>query len=364
MIAFHRHGFLCTPALFVIVFLFDVHIKTDFLHAEDGKNEFAEACSKAHAEATGISVRGRDGWYFFKGELRHLSVGKFWGEESVKTGQAAQADAKDPLAAIVHYKRQLESNGIELLMVPVPPKAVIFPDVLDEKFIAKDGEVPARLDVQLQEFYKALRAEGVKVLDLTHEFLTQRFDGKAPLYCKTDTHWSGHACALAARAIVKELANCTWFKTATRIDTTVDEKSQAIRGDLLLESDPAAKGVTENIALRFVSVKSDAGLVPVKIDPTSPVLLMSDSHGLVFHIGEELFARGAGLPDQLAHELGFPVDLIASRGDGVSKVRIDLYQRAKSDPAWLAGKKVVIWCFSAREFSESTNGWRKIPVKK
>jgi alginate O-acetyltransferase complex protein AlgJ len=58
------------------------------------------------------------------------------------------------------------------------------------------------------------------------------------------------------------------------------------------------------------------------------------------------------------------VDLIASRGDGVSNVRIDLYQRARSDPAWLARKKVVIWCFSAREFTESTNGWRKLPVKK
>ncbi|MCW8129502.1 MAG: hypothetical protein KIS92_03880 [Planctomycetota bacterium] len=311
-----------------------------------------------------MSVHGREGWYFFKGELRHLSVGAFWGEAASKTAQATQADAKDPLAAIVHYKKQLESNGIELLLAPVPPKAVIFPDELSAEFSAKDGAAPVRLDARLQEFYKALKAEGVQVLDLTPEFLARRFDGKAPLYCKTDTHWSSRACVLAAHAIARELSARSWFKAAARTESAVEDKTQAIRGDLLLDGDAQAKDVAEEIALRFVGVKSDTGLVPIKTDAASPVLVLSDSHGLVFHIGEELFARGAGLPDQLAHELGFPVDLIASRGDGVSKVRIDLYQRAKADPAWLAGKKAVIWCFSAREFTESTNGWRKIPVKK
>ena len=39
-------------------------------------------------------------------------------------------------------------------------------------------------------------------------------------------------------------------------------------------------------------------------------------------------------------------------------------QQAAKDAAWIKGKKVVIWCFSAREFTESTSGWVVVPVTK
>ena len=37
------------------------------------------------------------------------------------------------------------------------------------------------------------------MLDLTPRFLAQRHETGSPLYCKTDTHWSGRAIDLAAR---------------------------------------------------------------------------------------------------------------------------------------------------------------------
>lgn len=326
--------------------------------------EFSKLCAQAHAAAQGMAVPGRDGWRFFKGELRHLSMGEFWGVAAARTALTAQADAKDPLSAIVHYKEQLEKSGIELLVVPVPPKAVIFPDKLPGASTLKAGEPPPRLDAHLQEFYKVLGAQGVKVLDLTPNFLAHRSEQDGPLYCATDTHWSGLACKRAAQAIAQELSTRSWFKAIAPQGFSAEEKRIKIHGDLLLDSDPGQKGAQEEVLLRLVGRKTAEGLEPLKTNPASPVLVLSDSHGLVFHAGEELFARGAGLPDQLAYELGAPIDLLASRGDGVSKVRIDLYQRAKADPAWLVGKKIVVWCFSAREFTESSNGWRKIPVKK
>jgi alginate O-acetyltransferase complex protein AlgJ len=74
-----------------------------------------------------------------------------------------------------------------------------------------------------------------------------------------------------------------------------------------------------------------------------------------------MHARGAGLPDQLGYELGFPVDLIAVRGSGATPARINLMRKARRDPDWLRGKKLVIWCFAAREFTES-DGWTKVPL--
>jgi alginate O-acetyltransferase complex protein AlgJ len=56
------------------------------------------------------------------------------------------------------------------------------------------------------------------------------------------------------------------------------------------------------------------------------------------------------------------VDLIGTKGSGATPVRITLYRRAAADKAYLAGKRLVIWCLSAREFTEAFQGWMKVPV--
>ncbi len=117
----------------------------------------------------------------------------------------------------------------------------------------------------------------------------------------------------------------------------------------------------ETLSLRFVGVKKNGVLQPLEPDRASPVLLLGDSHSLIFHAGGDMPARGAGLPDQLALELGFPVDLVAVRGSGATPARATLLRLARADPEYLAGKKLVVWCFGAREFTEST-GWAKVPV--
>ena len=48
---------------------------------------------------------------------------------------------------------------------------------------------------------------------------------------------------------------------------------------------------------------------------------------------------------------------MAVRGSGATAVRVNLYRKARKDPAYLATKKVVIWCFAAREFTQS-DGWK------
>ena len=131
----------------------------------------------------------------------------------------------------------------------------------------------------------------------------------------------------------------------------------AISGDLanLLGSE-GAKPPLERIAVHKVTEKNGA---PVQADPSSRVLVLGDSHTLVFH---EFLAESAGLVDQLADELEFAPDLIGTRGSGATAVRISLYRRAKSDPSFLSKKKIVIWCFASREFTEADQGWVPQPI--
>jgi hypothetical protein len=325
---------------------------------------FRSACAargRAAEKADAIAVIGKDGWMFLGKELRHLGVGKFWGPEARKVSRATKPGNADPLPAILDFKKQLDRAGVELLVVPVPPKAVVYPDKLFDSVQAGKGG-PPRLDAEHHAFYGLLRRKGVKVLDLTADLTALRGGKAGEPYCKRDSHWSGTACALAARRIAADIQGRAWLKTFARRKLASATKHAAIKGDLVrdLKDD---KDRSESLPLRFVSVRKSEELSPVEPERRSPVVLLGDSHNLVFHSGGDMLARGAGLPDQLAWELGLAVDLVAVRGSGATPARVNLLRLARASKDYLRGKKLVIWCFSAREFTESS-GWQKVPIVK
>jgi hypothetical protein len=323
---------------------------------------FRATCAAKYSDANAadtITVVGRDGWLFFSNELRHVGVGRFWGEAAAKVSRA-RAEYADPLPAILDYHAQLRKLGIELILLPVPPKAVVYPDKLCPAVRPGADGVPPRLDTAHQAFYKLLGAKGVEVLDLTGAFLAARAKPGSAMYCKHDTHWSGAACVLAARRIAALVKGRPWAAKIARKAFDTETVTVEISGDLWRDL-KGAKPPREKLPLRFVGTKDATGLTPVEPDPASPVILLGDSHGLVFHLGGTMHAKGAGLVDQLAAELGTPIERVAVRGSGATPARISLYRKQRRIQGYLANKKLLVWCFSAREFTES-GGWRKVPV--
>jgi alginate O-acetyltransferase complex protein AlgJ len=298
---------------------------------------------------------GADGWLFFSGELRLLSLGRFWGPEAVKVSRAHKPELADPIPAIVDFQQQLKARGIELVVVPVPPKAAIYPEKIVPGF---DGRTidPAAV---LHRFYDELRTAGVDVLDLSPLFLQNRENSRGPVFCKTDSHWSGIGCVLAAQAIADKV-RAKLPQPATPKEYGSEWKEVQFSGDLDgLVTHETHKPGPEKIAVQTVSEKGKGAAV--EPDANSPLLLLGDSHTLVYH---DFLAERAGLLDQLALQLGFAPDLIGTRGSGATPVRINLYRRSVKDAGYLAKKKVVVWCFAAREFTEATEGWAKAPVAK
>jgi alginate O-acetyltransferase complex protein AlgJ len=299
-------------------------------------------------------VRGLDGWLFIGSELRHLGLGHFWGPRSIEVSRATKPEWADPLPVILDFKAQLESAGIELLFVPVPAKAAVYPDRVPG---LADADPLLRWDPEDAAFYEVLRKQGVEVIDLVPEFRRQRQTQDRPLYCRQDTHWAGPAIEKTASLIAAQLRRRSWFETVPRGQFETERRTVEITGDLWRMLDDASTP-KETLSLGFVERRTEGGLEPVEPWRESPVLLLGDSHGLVFHSGGDMHARGAGLADHLANELGFPVDLVAVRGSGATPSRITLLRRRDK----LAGKKVVIWCMSVREFTEGAQGWRLLPI--
>ncbi len=319
---------------------------------------FAVACAQGEpvtsfrdlAEAASLRgetvVEGRDGWLFFMPELRHLGAGPFWGAAAETASRATRADARDPLPAILAFHKALKAEGAELILAPVPPKAVIH----EHQLPGMEGRATARPDTHHQAFYELLREEGITVLDLTDVFRDAPEDERGPLYCLQDTHWSGVACVLAAQQMAEQI-NALLGDTERQVYDT-EWRTIEITGDLWRMLD------NPDLPRETLQVRTVQGATPER---ASPVILLGDSHTLVFQAGGDMHYSGAGLADQLAVELGLPVDLIGVRGSGATPARINLLRRAQGDPNYWENKRVVIWVFAAREFTES-DGWRIVPI--
>jgi hypothetical protein len=276
------------------------------------------------------SVEGVDGWRFLPAEIRHLLAGD------------PSNDSKKPLDTIVDFNQQLKQLGVRLIVVPVPAKVRIHPEFFDKRLagVASSSSPEAA-------FFEALRAKGVEVVDLTQDFAASKAQG--PLYCARDSHWNGRAIALAAQKLAAELKGVV----QNNVELETREEQIEIQGDL--------GGAKEKVTLRFINPKGQtARLEP---DRGSPILVLGDSYVLVFHDGGDMHASGAGLPDQLAYELGGPVDVLGVRGSGATPARVSLARRARANPNYLRNKKVIIWCFGVRELTQA-EAWKPIPLLK
>ncbi len=327
-----------------------------------------KTCKKKAQGVSLWSLAGSDGWLFMDDELLHVAAGPFWGEQARKISPARPVGERDPLPAILNYRDRLAAQGIALILVPIPPKAIIYADKLIDPAaipLEPDGTLP-RLDPAHQAFYALLRDKGVEVLDPTELFLAGRIGGDT--YCKQDHHYSGRAIGLLAKKLAERIKAEPWYQAlpeSARSNSYLSERRRVtISGDLwqtyrLKVKKPPEREVLD---LDFVGTRAaDGSLRPVACDPKSPVLIFGGSHALIFHDGGDMQARGAGLPDALALNLGFPVDLVATRGDMVHNPRISIYQRARKSPETLSAKKIFIWVFAARGFTE--HRWsQKIPL--
>ena len=305
----------------------------------------ARIAAEAEAARREVVV-GRGGWLFLAGELRYLGAGRFWGPDALRVSRSRKPAHADPLPGILAFRDQLRAAGVELLLVPVPAKAALVPGAVPG--LPENAGAAGRLDAASAEFYALLEAQGVEVLDL--QPLLAALPGEGGGFCRTDTHWCGAGIELAAARIAERVRRQGWYEAAPKQRFVSERREIEIEGDLArkLGEVPLRR---EPVALRFVS-RAGAPAAPVPPSRESPLVLLGDSLSLIFYEGGDLYAQGAGLPDQLALELGFPVDLVAVRGSGETSARISLARRGGA-----GGKKLVVWCFAARVFTESHLGW-------
>jgi alginate O-acetyltransferase complex protein AlgJ len=295
--------------------------------------EAAKAALSKVAPGT-ITYKDANSWLYSRNELAHLAKGEIANGGVVKISAAKRN--QDPIPALVKFNDGLKVLGIKLVVVPVPPKAAVVPFSGLEK-----GDAVK----YLKPFYDELRAKGIEVLDLSDAFMKAGDN----TYCRTDAHWSPHGIQIAAAELAKLIPE------RGKEEFALAAPMLTVSGDLAKSLD-TQNPEREDLLFTVVGGKT--------IDENSPVLLLGDSHTLVFSTGGDMLAEAGGLAEHLALNLKMPVDRIGVKGSAATAVRINLFRKGRKDPAWLKGKKYVVYCFSCREFTESTSGWTIVPVMK
>lgn len=291
------------------------------------------------------AIRGSDDYLFFRTSMESVTGGEI----------EAQAEGKNPLPAILEWKRTLDAHGVDFLFVPVPSKEEIYPDALDPASKTLVGQV---VHPALRKFLLTLSEQGVEVVDLLTPLLAARAAGdvpnQEPLYQHQDTHWSTRGLQLAAGVLGERIKRYPWYGALARHAQAFSVRETIFTrfGDLHSRLPEWQKKRYRPETLRAEQVLRTNGTL-YEADPDSPITVLGDSFTGVYELTD---AEHAGISAHLARTIGYPIDLVMSYGGGPN-VRNKLMRRGA---AALDQKKLVIWVMAARDLYDYDQGWEPL----
>lgn len=154
-------------------------------------------------------VVGKDGWLFSSEELVSTN--------NVEQRLAAYSEN------IIGVREKLKAFNIELLVLPVPLKTVVYQEYV--------GEIPdEKINTLYLEFSSWLEANSISYINLEEEFKSLK--NKEHLYFKKDTHWTPEAANYAANLVGKKLCESECVDLEDDIFVTKVTGEAVINGDL------------------------------------------------------------------------------------------------------------------------------------
>jgi alginate O-acetyltransferase complex protein AlgJ len=99
---------------------------------------------------------------------------------------------------------------------------------------------------------------------------------------------------------------------------------------------------------------------PWRPSRSADVLLLGDSFTNIYSLATMGWGEAAGFAEQLSHALQRPIDRIVQNDQAAHATRAMLARDLSSGDDRLAGKRVVVWQFAARELA--AGDWKIIPL--
>ncbi len=345
---------------------------------------------------------GRDGWLFFHESFSHVTGPGFLADDQLAR-RRAQGDEwhdspqPDPVLALLHLRLVLARRGIPLVVMPVANKPTLYADKLSGRFDPCAGQ--AVRNPSWQQFLAELRQPGrffdgrfqayaavvrnpafaawrpfiddlgrhreelergpTLVCDPTPELLEARCREGQQVFLKSDLHWRPEAVARAAAGLARFIEQQVQLDPADSpaLDTRpVQVEGLGDIGRMLGLPPEAAAQLRERVTV--TQVLAGEGLW--RPDRSAGVLLVGDSFANIFSLQPMGWGEGGGLAEHLSLALGRPVDSIARNDRGAHQSRAQLNRELGRGRDRLAGKRVVVFEFNARELTYGD--WKLLPM--
>jgi len=134
---------------------------------------------------------GKDGWLFFFMDRRNIAA----------FGQQDTAVNRRALEKVVHKHRFCAERGILYFPLIIPTKTAVYPEFLPDRMARQLGLDRGKV-TSFHRFLKT-KATGIRSIDLLTPFL--RAKTNAPIYFRTDSHWTEYGAYIAAEEVLAEL---------------------------------------------------------------------------------------------------------------------------------------------------------------
>lgn len=305
---------------------------------------------------------GREGWLFYRPEVVYLTGPGFLepavlARRIATTKEWTTTTQPDPREAIIRFARQLEARGIPLVVMPTPLKPTVHPEKLARQY---EG-----LSSQLQNpsyaiFVEDLRRAGVLVFDVADALVQERRQTGRSQYLATDTHWRPDAVSLVAEQLAAFLRTHVSLPAVPDPGYVIEPREAVNAGDTVLMLDlPRDQHLypTETVITRRVLGPGGAGWRPSR---SADVLVLGDSFSNIYSLASMGWGDSAGFIEQVSYTLRRPVDRIVQNDNGAHATRLSLSRTLATGEDRLAGKRVVIYQFAARELA--VGDWRLIDL--
>ncbi len=297
---------------------------------------------------------GRGRWLFYRPGIDYCVGPGFLDPRQLARRASSGSESRaapqpDPRTAILQFHRQLAERNIRLVLIPTPDKATIHPEKFSSRY---EGRRMSVHNPSYRRFLDDLEAEGVLICDVTDALTQFRDRSGQAVYLATDTHWRPEAMELAAAELARFLeeegvlaatnSHRDWCRTTKDVKNLGDIAMMLrLRRDHCMFNE-------ETVTIRPVT---NAIGEPWRPDPAAEVLVLGDSFANIYSLEMMNWGCAAGLAEQLSFALNRPVDTILRNDDGAYATREILSRQLAQGEDRLAGKKVVVWQFAARELS-------------
>lgn len=298
---------------------------------------------------------GSDAWLFYRPDVDYVTGPPFLDPSQITRRAHVDRVQPDPVKAIVDFRNQLAARGIDLIAMPVPMK----PGIDANKLSAHPEESAPLQNASFLEFKARLESAGVRVFDPGPSLIQRKAAlNSAPLYLESDTHWRPETMEFVAEKLAALIPPPS---STPHSSLEVREREISSLGDIArMLMLPSSQSIyrPEKVTIHEV-LAGNANWRPSK---DADILLLGDSFSNIFSLDALGWGEFAGLAEHLSRALGGrPLDCILRNSDASFATREMLSGELARGRDRLAGKKLVVWEFAARELA--FGDWKVLEMK-